>query len=92
MERRKNRAVLCRPWRDRLLHTIADSGSNFGFEAELWRTAAALHSNIDAAEYNYVELGLIPLKYISDALEELLDKMQAEAGQWAVPRTRTSTA
>ncbi|MGL6196922.1 MAG: N-6 DNA methylase, partial [Thermoguttaceae bacterium] len=41
-----------------------------GFEAELWQAADALRSNMDAAEYKHVVLGLIFLKYISDAFEE----------------------
>ena len=40
-----------------------------GFEAKLWQTADALRNNMDAAEYKHVVLGLIFLKYISDAFE-----------------------
>lgn len=39
-------------------------------EAELWKTADALRGSMDAAEYKHVVLGLIFLKYISDAFEE----------------------
>src|SRR5438445_13806815 len=39
------------------------------FEAKLWQTADALRNNMDAAEYKHVVLGLIFLKYISDAFE-----------------------
>lgn len=35
------------------------NGANLGFEAELWRMADGLRSNMDAAEYNHVVLGLI---------------------------------
>jgi type I restriction enzyme M protein len=48
----------------------AASGANLGFESELWRAADALRSNMDAAEYKHVVLGLIFLKYISDAFDE----------------------
>ena len=41
-----------------------------GYEAELWRMADALRGSMDAAEYKHVVLGLIFLKYISDAFEE----------------------
>lgn len=41
-----------------------------GFEATLWATADKLRGNLDAAEYKHVVLGLIFLKYISDAFEE----------------------
>ena len=40
-------------------------------EATLWKAADKLRKNIDAAEYKHVVLGLIFLKYISDAFEEL---------------------
>lgn len=41
-----------------------------GFEAKLWAAADKLRGNLDAAEYKNVVLGLIFLKYISDAFEE----------------------
>ncbi len=44
------------------------NGANIGFERELWRAADALRSNMDAAEYKHVVLGLIFLKYISPGL------------------------
>jgi type I restriction enzyme M protein len=47
-----------------------NNGAKLGFENELWRAADALRSNMDAAEYKHVVLGLIFLKYISDAFEE----------------------
>ena len=40
-----------------------------GYEAQLWQMADALRNNMDAAEYKHVVLGLIFLKYISDAFE-----------------------
>ena len=36
-------------------------------EAKLWSMADALRNNMDAAEYKHVVLGLIFLKYISNA-------------------------
>src|ERR1044071_4391781 len=44
---------------------------DLGFEAKLWQAADKLRNNMDAAEYKHVVLGLIFLKYISDAFEEL---------------------
>jgi type I restriction enzyme M protein len=41
-----------------------------GFEAKLWETADKLRGHMDAAEYKHVVLGLVFLKYISDAFEE----------------------
>jgi len=46
------------------------NGSTLGFEATLWATADKLRGNLDAAEYKHVVLGLIFLKYISDAFAE----------------------
>ena len=46
------------------------NGANLGFEQKLWLTADKLRNNMDAAEYKHVVLGLIFLKYISDAFEE----------------------
>jgi hypothetical protein len=49
-----------------------------GYEAELWRMADALRGSMDAAEYKHVVLGLIFLKYISDAFEEHHARFAAE--------------
>ncbi len=46
------------------------SGSDLGFEQKLWQAADKLRNNMDAAEYKHIVLGLIFLKYISDAFEE----------------------
>jgi len=46
------------------------NGSTLGFEAKLWLAADKLRTNLDAAEYKHVVLGLIFLKYTSDAFEE----------------------
>ena len=46
-----------------------DQGANLGFEDQLWKAADKLRGNMDAAEYKHVVLGLIFLKYISDAFE-----------------------
>ncbi len=42
-----------------------------GFEEKLWKAADKLRSNMDAAEYKHVVLGLVFLKYISDAFDEV---------------------
>ena len=44
-------------------------------EKKLWKAADKLRKNMDAAEYKHVVLGLIFLKYISDAFEELYQKL-----------------
>lgn len=46
------------------------STANLGFEDRLWQAAEKLRGNMDAAEYKHVVLGLIFLKYISDAFLE----------------------
>ena len=55
-------------------------GATTGYEAELWAMADALRGSMDAAEYKHVVLGLIFLKYISDAFEERRATVLAEWG------------
>ena len=57
-----------------------NGGANLGFEATLWAAADKLRGHMDAAEYKHVVLGLIFLKYISDAFEEQHAKLKAEKG------------
>lgn len=52
-------------------------------EKQLWKSADKLRKNIDAAEYKHVVLGLIFLKYISDAFEELHSKLISGKGEYA---------
>ena len=56
-----------------------------GHEAQLWQMADALRGSMDAAEYKHVVLGLIFLKYISDAFEEQHARLVAEQAQGADP-------
>lgn len=51
-------------------------------EKKLWKAADKLRKNIDAAEYKHVVLGLIFLKYISDAFEELYNNLKAGIGEY----------
>ncbi len=53
--------------------------------ATLWAAADALRANMDAAEYKHVVLGLIFLKYISDAFEAKYAQLDAERAQGADP-------
>jgi type I restriction enzyme M protein len=57
-------------------------------ETQLWRAADKLRKNIDAAEYKHVVLGLIFLRYITDAFEALHNKLLAEKDQGADPEDR----
>ena len=59
--------------------------NNQGFEAKLWQTADALRNNMDAAEYKHVVLGLIFLKYISDAFEARHVELAAQQADGADP-------
>jgi type I restriction enzyme M protein len=61
------------------------SGATVGYEAQLWQMADALRGSMDAAEYKHVVLGLIFLKYISDAFEELHGRLETERAQGADP-------
>ncbi len=61
--------------------TQNDSRATTGYEAELWAMADTLRGSMDAAEYKHVVLGLIFLKYISDAFEERHAAVLAEWGE-----------
>lgn len=52
-------------------------------EKQLWKAADKLRKNIDAAEYKHVVLGLIFLKYISDAFESMYEKLKKGEGEYA---------
>ncbi len=57
-------------------------------EKKLWKAADKLRKNMDAAEYKHVVLGLIFLKYISDAFEEMFQKLTAQKNDGADPEDR----
>ena len=63
----------------------SDSTSDLPFEAKLWAAADALRNNMDAAEYKHVVLGLIFLKYISDAFEGKHAELEAAKKDGADP-------
>jgi type I restriction enzyme M protein len=65
---------------------MASNGANLGFEQKLWQSADKLRNNMDAAEYKHVVLGLIFLKYISDAFTEVYRGLEAD--QWADPEDK----
>jgi len=67
------------------------NGANLGFENKLWLAADKMRNNMDSSEYKHVVLGLIFLKYISDAFEErrgalLKEASDPESGLY-VPKT-----
>ncbi len=49
---------------------IDDRKGSLGFEEKLWAAADLLRNNVDPAEYKHVVLGLLFLKYISEAFSE----------------------
>ncbi len=62
------------------------NGANLGFEEKLWASADKLRGHMDASEYKHVVLGLIFLKYISDAFQERYDALKAD--KYADPEDR----
>ena len=44
-------------------------------DAKLWKAADKLRSSLDAANYKHIVLGLIFLKYVSDAFEERQEQL-----------------
>ncbi len=62
-----------------------DGNEATDFRSELWAMADALRGSMDAAEYKHVVLGLIFLKYISDAFEEAHGKLVEELAEGADP-------
>ena len=52
--------------------------TNIGFEEKLWSAADKLRSNMDAAEYKHVVIGLIFLKYVSDSFVEKYEELKAD--------------
>ena len=66
----------------------SSSAATVGYEAQLWQMADALRGSMDAAEYKHVVLGLIFLKYISDAFEAKHVELAAQVKQGATRRRR----
>jgi len=64
---------------------VSPSAAHLGFENKLWQAADALRGSRDASEYKHVVLGLIFLKYISDAFEEQHPQLEPERDQGVDP-------
>jgi len=58
----------------------AANGATVGFEEKLWAAADRMRGHMDPAEYKHVALGLIFLKYISDAFIERQQQLELELG------------
>lgn len=61
------------------------TGAKLSFEAKLRAAADVLCNNMDAAEHKHVVLGLIFLKYISDAFEAKHAELKADKKSSADP-------
>lgn len=55
--------------------------ANLGFEEKLWKMADKLRGSMDSGEYKNVVLGLLFLKYVSDAFEEKYIELKED--EWA---------
>lgn len=64
------------------------NGATLGIESQLWQAADKLRGHLDAAEYKNVVLGLIFLKYISDAFELLHSRLVEKQSEGADPEDR----
>src|SRR5450759_4728189 len=64
------------------------NGANLGFEAKLWTAADKMRNNMDAAEYKHVVLGLIFLKYISDAFAEVYLELKNDPEKLSNPEDK----
>ena len=64
----------------------SNTGGNLGFEADLFKTADKLRGNMEPSDYKHVALGLIFLKYISDAFEARHTALLAEDAEAAEDR------
>lgn len=53
------------------------NGAKLGFENKLWEMADKMRGHMDPGEYKHVALGLIFLKYISDAFQAKYDALAA---------------
>ena len=53
------------------------NGKDLEFEKELWAAADRLRGNVDSSEYKHIVLGLLFLKYISDAFSNTREKLAA---------------
>jgi len=56
----------------------ANNGANLGFENQLWAAADKMRGHMDASEYKHVVLGLIFLKYISDAFQAKHSELESK--------------
>ena len=70
---------LCQQSSERMQGSNTDSTDQFlsDLDRKLWNAADRLRSNLDAAVYKHAVLGLIFLKYISDAFDLRREELEA---------------
>lgn len=79
-------------------HTSGDANVQepLGIERQLWAAADKLRGNLDSSEYKHVVLGLIFLKYVSDAFEErrawLQEQTRTEGSEYYMRRSKYGNA
>ncbi len=71
---------MARPHQGKGVRGKVGAGAPLGFEGQLWQAADALRGSMDAAEYKHVVLGLIFLKYVSDAWRSASSAERAKIG------------
>jgi len=64
---------------------VKNNNKETNLEQKLWAAADKLRNNMDAAEYKHVVLGLIFLKYISDAFSQKYEQLKFEIKEGADP-------
>ncbi len=74
----QSKSQIRRRRRNKVNGVETNNGANLGFEAKLWEAANKLRGHLDAAEYKHVVLGLIFLKYLSDAFQEVYEELKKE--------------
>ena len=64
------------------------NAANLGFEAELFKAADKLRGNMEPSDYKHVALGLIFVKYISDAFEAAVKSGKSAGVLWRPVRAK----
>ncbi|RYM12885.1 type I restriction-modification system subunit M [Sphingobium cupriresistens] len=67
-----------KPQKAKAAKASGNTGGDLGFEADLFKAADKLRGNLEPSEYKHVALGLIFLKYISEAFEAQHARLEAE--------------
>jgi type I restriction enzyme M protein len=72
---------------------LSKSDGDLNIEKELWSAADKLRGNVDSSNYKHIVLGLIFLKYVSDAYyhikEDLTEKLSDVKGEYYIGNEKT---